>query len=59
MTERPYTTGLYLLRCFDLGLRPSDLHDITYGDVMDLLIEKGNDNETYQELASQEDMNRF
>lgn len=59
MTERPYTTGLYLLRCLELGLRPSDLCHIEYGVVMDMLIEKANDAEEYDYVATQSDMDRF
>lgn len=59
MTERPYTTGLYILRCIELGLRPSDLCDIEYGVVMDMLIEKANDAEEYDYVATQSDMDRF
>lgn len=59
MTDRPYTTGLYLLRCLEIGLAPSDLHLLDYGTVMDMLIEKGNDNEEYHELATQDDFDRF
>lgn len=59
MTERPYTTGLFILRCIELGLRPSDLCHIEYGVVMDMLIEKANDAEEYDYVASQEDFDRF
>lgn len=59
MTERPYTTALYLLRCLEIGLHPSDLHSLDYGDVTDLLIEKGNDSEEWQQVATQEDFDRF
>lgn len=59
MTDRPYTTGLFLLRCTELGLRPSDLHSLDYGTVTDMLIEKGNDNENYNYVATQEDFDRF
>lgn len=59
MTERPYTTGTYLLRCCELGLRPSDLSQLEYGDIMDMLIERGNDGEEYDYVATQEDFDRF
>ena len=32
---------------------------LEYGDVTDLLIERGNDSETYQQVATQEDFDRF
>ena len=59
MTDRPYTTGLYLLRCTELGLSPSELCLIDYGMVTDMLIESGNDNETWTPLATQDDFDRF
>lgn len=59
MTERPYTTGIYMLRCLELGLRPSDLSDLEYGFVMDMLVERGNDAEDWDYVATQEDYDRF
>lgn len=59
MTERPYTTGLYLLRCYELGLTLSELSLLDYGVVTDMLIEKGNDGEKYRQIATQDDMNKF
>lgn len=59
MTERPFTTGLYLLRCYQIGLRASDLFFLEVGDVMDMLTESGNDNEQWDYIATQEDFDRF
>ena len=59
MTERHYTTGLFMLRCLELGLQPSELHYLEYGAVVDMMIEKGNDSYEYKELATQEDFDRF
>lgn len=59
MTDRPYTTGLYLLRCLELGLHPSDLCCLDEGMVTDMLIERGNDSEEYNYIATQEDFDRF
>lgn len=59
MTDRPYTTGLYLLRITELGLRPSDLPLFEYGTILDMMTERSNDNEEYDTLATQEDMDRF
>lgn len=59
MTERPYTTGLYLLRCYELGLTLSELSLLDYGVVTDMLIEKGNDGEKYRQIATQDDMDRI
>ena len=59
MTERPYTTGVYMLRCTELGLRPSDLAVLEYGAVVDMLIERGNDKEEYDYKATQADFDKF
>lgn len=59
MTERPYTTGVYMLRCMELGLSPSDLSVLEYGVVVDMLIERGNDAEEYDYVATQSDFDRF
>ena len=59
MTERPFTTGLYLLRCYQIGLRVSDLFFLDVGDVMDMLTESGNDQEQWDYIATQEDFDRF
>lgn len=59
MTERPYTTGLYLLRCYELGLTLSELSLLDYGTVSDMLIERGNDGEKYRQIATQEDMDKI
>lgn len=59
MTDRPFTTGVFLLRCAELGLRPSDLALLDYGTVTDMLTEKGNDNENYNYVATQDDFDRF
>lgn len=59
MTDRQYTTGLFLLRCLELGLRPSDLHYLDEGMVTDMLIERGNDGENYNYIATQNDFDRF
>lgn len=59
MTERPYNTSVYFLRCLELGLRPSDLAFLKVGDITDLLIERGNDAEKWRYVATQEDMDRL
>lgn len=59
MTERPYTIGLYVLRCYESGLRIADLEELDEGMVLDMLTEAANDQCEYRELASQEDMDRF
>lgn len=48
-----------MLRCLQIGLSLSDLDCIDYGMVMDMVIESGNDNCEYKQLASQEDFDRW
>jgi hypothetical protein len=48
-----------LLRCYQTGLSLSDLHCLDYGMVIDIMIEAGNDNCEYAQLASQKDFDRF
>ena len=53
------TTGLFLLRCCQIGLYLADLDLVTIGMVNDMFVEKGNDEETYDTLATQEDFDNF
>lgn len=53
------TTPLFLLRCLEIGLSMKDLDDLTIGMVMDIWTEKGNDSVTYDNLATQEDFDKF
>ena len=53
------TTGLFMLRCKELGLSIDELETIDYGLVEDMLIERGNDDYDYPYKASQEDFDRF
>lgn len=48
-----------MLRCLELGIDPLHLYLFDYGDIMDLLIERGNDAEEYDYKATQADMDRF
>lgn len=59
VTDRQYTTALYALRCIQLGLSLADLDQLDYGMVMDVMTEANNDNEKYNYVATQEDMDRF
>lgn len=52
-------TGLFLLRCIELGLSLSDLDLLTVGMVFDLFTEKANDDYKYDEIATQEDFDKF
>ena len=59
MTDRPYNTAVYMLRCLELGLHPSDLCNLDEGMVADMMIERKNDHEEYQFVATQDDFDRF
>lgn len=59
MTERTFTTALYINRCLELGIRISDLYLLDYGMIRDMLIERANDAEHYDYIATQEDFDRF
>ena len=59
MTDRPFTTALYMLRCLELGLHPSDLCYLDEGMVIDMMIEHGNDSEKWDYIATQTDFDRF
>lgn len=58
-TTRPFTTGLYMLRCKELGLSIDDLENIDFGLVADMLTEKANDEHKYPYKASQKDFDNF
>ena len=61
MTERPLTTGLFLLRCAQLGLSMADLDLLTVGMIYDMFIEKSNDDceDAYALRATQADFDAF
>ena len=48
-----------MLRTIQVGLQLADLDFLEYGQVIDLLIEAGNDDYEYDELATQEDIDRL
>ena len=50
---------MYVLRCIQLGLRLSELDDLDYGFVLDMITEHENDGYKYREVATQEDFDRF
>ena len=53
------TTPLFLLRCLEIGISIGDLDYLTIGMVMDIWTEKGNDGTTYDNVATQEDFDKF
>lgn len=52
-------TAVFMLRCFQVGFTLSDLENVDYGLVMDMMIESMNDGCEYKELATQEDFDAF
>ena len=48
-----------LLRALEAGIRISDLDFFELGEIYDVLIEHGNDAESYDTIASQEWMDKF
>ena len=53
------TPGLFLLRCVETGISIADLDYLTIGLVIDIWREKGNDNENYPYVATQDDFDKF
>ncbi len=53
------TTPLLLLRCLQIGLSIRDLELVTAGMVVDMATEWANDEAEWDELATQEDFDRF
>ena len=51
--------ALFLLRVVQIGLKIEDLDFLEYGEVLDIFIEEHNDHEEYEQLATQEDYDRF
>lgn len=53
------TTPLFLLRCVQLGLSVQELELLSIGLINDMYAESRNDECTYAQLATQEDMDKF
>ena len=53
------STGLFLLRCVQIGLSMTDLDLLTIGMVDEMFIERENDDTTYSYKATQNDMDNF
>lgn len=53
------TTPLFLLRSLEMGLSIQDLDYLTIGMVMDIWTEKANDSVKYENVATQEDFDKF
>lgn len=50
---------MFILRCIQAGLRLTDLDELDYGFVIDILTESDNDSYKYKDKATQEDFDRF
>jgi hypothetical protein len=50
---------VYLNTVIGLGLSLTDLDLIEYGTLMDMVIEVGNNDHKYNQLATQDDFDRF
>ena len=57
--DRPMTTPLFMLRAVQLGISIADLDLLSIGLVIDMYTESANDQEDYDLVASQEDMDKF
>ena len=53
------TTPLFLLRCVEVGISIRDLDLLTIGIVLDMWTEKYNDDMKYEQVAQQEDFDKF
>lgn len=53
------TTGLFMLRCKQLGLSVAELEEIDFGLVIDMLTEQTNDEYNYPYKATQKDFDKF
>ena len=62
-SDRQLTTGLFLLRCVQLGLSMDDLEALDVGMVLDMMIENSNDaaesEYNTERAATQADFDRF
>lgn len=52
-------TGLFMLRCKELGFAVEELEQVEFGLVLDMLTEKGNDEYKYPYKATQKDFDKF
>ncbi len=53
------TTPLFLLRCVQLGISIRDLDLLTIGMVSEMFLESQNDDEEYDEIATQADFDNW
>lgn len=48
-----------MLRAKQMGLSIADMDELEEGFIVDMMVESGNDNYEYNEVASQADFDRF
>ena len=53
------TTPLFLLRCVQLGISIRDLDLLTVGLVNDMYIESDNDEQTYAQIGTQAEFDKW
>ena len=53
------TTPLYMLRAVQMGLDISDLALLEVGEILDMIIERGNDDYKWPQMATQADFDKF
>lgn len=57
--DREMNTALYVLRAVQSGVSICDLKSISYGLVLDMIIEANNDNYEYDYIATQADIDNL
>lgn len=59
MIDRQFNTAVFILRALQVGLQLADLDFLEFGEVMDIITERANDDAKYNQVASQADFDRF
>ncbi len=59
MIDRQFNTAVFILRALQVGLQLADLDYLEFGEVMDIITERSNDDAKYNQVASQADFDRF
>lgn len=52
-------TAIYMLRAKQMGLSIADMDELEEGFIVDMMVESGNDNFEYKEVANQSDFDKF
>lgn len=53
------TSGLFYLRCVQMGMSIEDTDLLTMGEIFDMITESSNDSYEYETIATQDDFDRF